>query len=137
MKYNHINSMVPEGEFFDETAVNEGVWLTEGHLHNMEMAFSNNQTEIAGLQQKVQDAALAEQQAAAMIMEANQTIESQRAEIEALKSEIEALKKKPAADFSETKKERDAIAGTEVKEISPITREANEKRKQLGLPEIY
>ncbi len=36
MKYPKITSLVPAGEFFDESAVGEGVYLTATHLQSIE-----------------------------------------------------------------------------------------------------
>ncbi len=38
MKYPKLNSVVPAGEHFDESAINEGVYLTTGHVNNIESA---------------------------------------------------------------------------------------------------
>lgn len=42
MKYPFINSLVPEGEHFDETAVGEGIWLSATHLNAMEQNLANS-----------------------------------------------------------------------------------------------
>ncbi len=36
MKYPKLNSLVPAGEHFDESAINEGVYLTTGHVNSIE-----------------------------------------------------------------------------------------------------
>jgi chromosome segregation ATPase len=40
MEYTQIKALVPEGEHFDTTAINEGVWLSEGHLNKLEESLS-------------------------------------------------------------------------------------------------
>jgi chromosome segregation ATPase len=50
MKFPKISAAVPQGEHFDESAVNEGVWLSENHLNSIENALSvseKNAAEVA------------------------------------------------------------------------------------------
>ena len=35
MKFPKISSLVPNGEPFEETAVNEGTWMSETHLNGI------------------------------------------------------------------------------------------------------
>ena len=42
MKYPQLSAVVPQGEHFDDSVVNEGVWLTAAHLNNIEAALSTN-----------------------------------------------------------------------------------------------
>jgi hypothetical protein len=51
--------------------------------------------------------------------------------IVSLNEQIEALKKKPAADFKETSKQEDELAGDR-KELSEVTKEANRLRVMQG-----
>lgn len=46
MKYPKLNSLVPAGEHFDESAVNgEGVWLSTGHVASIEAALAEDNSE--------------------------------------------------------------------------------------------
>jgi len=56
MKYPKVSALVPEAEHFDESAVNEGVWLTAAHLNNIEQALTAPAQEVADLQQQLQAA---------------------------------------------------------------------------------
>jgi uncharacterized protein YPO0396 len=40
MKYPQISALVPKDEFFDESAIGEGVYLTTSHLNAVEQALS-------------------------------------------------------------------------------------------------
>ena len=42
MEYTNIISLVPQGEHFDPTAMNEGVWLTETHIGAIENMLVSN-----------------------------------------------------------------------------------------------
>ncbi len=42
MKYPQLNSLVPAGEHFDESAINEGVYLTSGHLNSIETQLADH-----------------------------------------------------------------------------------------------
>jgi hypothetical protein len=42
MDYTQLNSLVPAGEHFDSGAINEGVYLTVGHVNAIETALANN-----------------------------------------------------------------------------------------------
>lgn len=56
MKYSKITSLVPAGEFFDESAVDEGVYLTTTHLQALEDALSKPNEADAALQAKLDEA---------------------------------------------------------------------------------
>lgn len=47
MKFPKISAAVPEGEHFDESAVNEGVWLSEKHLNSIENVLSVSEKNIS------------------------------------------------------------------------------------------
>ena len=42
MKYPHLSATVPQGEHFDSSAVNEGVWLTAAHIDSIEASLATN-----------------------------------------------------------------------------------------------
>lgn len=134
--YEKITALVPQGEHFDATAINEGVYLTESHVANIEVALKNADTLAAQMQQQLD----AEKQTATDLQgqldAANNTVSTKDETIAALQNEVAALKAKPAADFAEGGKEEDDHGGGEVKQISEITKEANEKRAAKGLPLI-
>lgn len=47
MKFQKISAAVPQGEHFDESAVNEGVWMSETHLTSIENALTVAETATA------------------------------------------------------------------------------------------
>jgi len=56
MKYPNVSALVPEGEHFDESAVNEGVWLTAAHLNHIEQSLGANNSAVAQLETQLQAA---------------------------------------------------------------------------------
>jgi chromosome segregation ATPase len=50
MKYPRVKELVPENEHFDESAVNEGVWLSQNHLNNVEESLQESSTAIDAVQ---------------------------------------------------------------------------------------
>lgn len=130
--YEKIATLVPEAEAFDSTAVNEGVWLTEAHLGNIETSLANADTVAATLQTQLDAEKQAVTDAQAAVTTAQETITAKDAEIETLKGEVATLKARPAADFKESGKEKDEHGGGEKKELDPVTIEANKKRVAMG-----
>ena len=51
MEYTHIINLVPQGEHFDPSAVNEGVWVTETHLGAIENSLISNATGTSAIQE--------------------------------------------------------------------------------------
>lgn len=134
--YEKITALVPDGEHFDSSAINEGVYLTEGHVANIEVELKNNAAAIAQHDATVTDLNGKLNTANQQLETSNQQLTAKDTEITALKNEVAELKKKPAADFTQTSKEKDDHGGGEVKEVSEVTRQANAKRKEMGLKEI-
>lgn len=107
MEYKHILSLVPQGEDFDASAINEGVWLSTGHLNNIENAglkadglsdsLSAANAELTGV--KTKNAEQATQ------------IEKDAATIAALQTQVKELGAKPSGQGSTVT----APAVTEVK----------------------
>lgn len=135
MEYTHITACVPEGEHFDATAVNEGVWLTEKHLQSIESFMAHQATAASSFETQIseKDTAIAEAKKEASDAVAGQEV--LQTKINELNTEIETLKKKPASDFTNTAKEKDENGG-EVKTVDPVTEEANKKRVAMGLKPI-
>lgn len=52
-KYPQIESLVPEKEHFDESAINEGVYLTVGHIDNIEQTLANATTATEAIQESL------------------------------------------------------------------------------------
>lgn len=92
MKYPKIESLVPEKEFFDASAVGDGVWLTVGHLNGIESALEN-----------------AESNTASALVSLEQNLNEVNASSDALKVELEAAK--------ETVVEKDSTITTQAAKI--------------------
>lgn len=127
--YEAVAALVPQGESFDHTAVNEGVWLTQGHLANIEVALLNAGAEKSDLQQQI-DALFQEKEESALLQQqAVSDLEAKDNEIASLQAEIERLKQAPAGEFQQTTKEKDEHGGGTIVEESEITKEARRLRE--------
>lgn len=111
MDYPRISALVPQGEHFDSTAVNEGIWLTTGHFSAIENALEANHgslatltTERDNLQQQLTQA---QQDAQSAATTAINDLQERDQKITNLQAEIANLKKGPAADFQTTTREED------------------------------
>lgn len=107
MKYSKILALVPLGEHFDESAVNEGVWLTVGHLNIIEVALNSNEgtaAEIETMTGKI-DAL----EGAAVYSSA--TVNTQAARIVELEAEVAVLSGKPSGNGSVLVTTKDELAG--------------------------
>jgi hypothetical protein len=124
MPYSRITALVPAGEHFDESAVNEGVHLTVGHVSAIENALDASATAAAGhktamdaLNKKLEDQALQAQQAVAAqkeaeknLADANKKIETHEARIVELEEQVD-LEENGGAELPGTKKKADKTAG--------------------------
>lgn len=119
MKFPKISALVPEKEHFDETAVNEGVWLSEPHLSQIENALSN--------------AEVAAGEAATNLQTANASIEAKNNSLIALTEEVASQKKivenltaeKAASEKKMTDQaaENDIVLAAKDKEIASLQEE--------------
>ena len=128
MEYPQIISLVPEGEHFDASAVNEGVWLSVGHINSIEGGITALQQAVAtnkvDLDARTSELATASQNLSA----ANATITERDATIAAQATEIANLKAAAAKSPATTTTTEDPNEGTEVEE-SDITKEAKKLRE--------
>lgn len=127
MEYNNIISLVPDGEHFDASAINEGVWLSQAHLDAIENSFVAS---AAAIENAAAEVALANDNVAAAnvnIETANTTLAEREATIEALQAEVATLKAGPAAPIQQTAKDKDEQPAPPVYE-SEVTKEANRLR---------
>lgn len=53
MKYPQLNSLVPATEHFDESAINEGVYLSIAHIDSIEQTLAGSSTLQAGLDETI------------------------------------------------------------------------------------
>lgn len=127
MEYNQIISLVPEGEHFDASAINEGVWISEAHLGNIESALQDAATNVAAALNEVNAATENLNTANAAVEAATTTIAERDTIIASLQEEIAALKAAPAGSIQQTTKQVDAEGSVETE--SEITREARRLRE--------
>lgn len=127
MEFNHILAAVPEGEHFDASAINEGVWISTGHLGNIEALLENANVLVNQANEQLQTAAANIEEANTKVETATTTIAEKDAEIERLNAEIASLKAAPAKEITQTVKEGDDKE--EKKEfVSEVTKEAQRLR---------
>lgn len=134
MSLPRITALVPEGEHFDATALNEGIWFTESHVNNIEAALEVSETnaaaqadQITTLTNQVTEANTARDTVVNDLATANATIES-------LNQQITTLKGSAAQSFTNTVREgADNVAGANSgNKISSVTAEANKLRVAMG-----
>lgn len=129
MENTHITALVPKGEHFDASAMNEGIFITEAHFNAIEESLAGNASIVAGLHTAVANAEAATNTATAALTTANETIAQRDATIAAQAAEIATLKAGPAAPISTTSKEEDKLDDkTNVVEESETTKKARELR---------
>lgn len=127
MEFKHIIELVPDGEHFDASAINEGVWISQGHLTNIESAFAQVDTLEAQANENIEklNSRITEMEEAATADAA--TIQQKDARIAELEAEVASLKEQPAADLKDTSKQNDDLEGKK-EFVSEVTREAERLR---------
>lgn len=127
MEFKRIIELVPDGEHFDASAVNEGVWLSQGHLLNIESAFAQVDTLEAQDNENMEklNGRITEMEEAATA--AATTIQQKDERIAELEAEVASLKAQPAADLKDTSKQNDELEGKK-EFVSEVTREAERLR---------
>lgn len=91
MKYPQLHSLVPEGEFFDESAINEGVFLSVGHVNSIEQTLLNAGTAVESVQNKLETANATISTLEESAIENANTISTQAQRITELESEVATL----------------------------------------------
>jgi len=117
MEYPRITALVPQGEHFDSTAMNEGIWLTVAHVDSIENSLESVNGNVAtltterdNLQQQLNQA---RQDAQTNATQAQSDLQARDQEITNLKTEIATLKKGPASEFQNTSREEDPLPGSQ------------------------
>lgn len=115
MEYPRITALVPNGEHFDSSALNEGIWLTSGHVNAIENALEANNggltaltTERDNLQQQLTQA---QQDAQTAATQAQNNLQARDQQIAGLQTEIANMKKSPAGEFTQTTTTQDLVPG--------------------------
>lgn len=128
MEYTNIIAAVPQGESFDPTAVNEGVWVSQAHLNNIETVMANGAAANATLKTQFDSAVLRAEQAETNVDTSAATIEALNATIAEKDAEIATLKAAAAATVQKTTKENDDLGDGKATVESEITKEAQKLR---------
>lgn len=129
--YEQLTALVPEGEHFDASAINEGIYLTEGHLANIETALLNNAGAVSAIQQQLDEATSQRDTAQQSVAGLNESISTKDARIQELEAQVVELQKKPAGTFSEKKKDEEDHGGgnPDEKYMTSYDREAAQLRE--------
>lgn len=113
MSLPRITALVPQGEHWDSTALNEGIWLTTGHVNAIETALTGNETAVTTLTTErdnlQQQLTQAQQAATTTATQHTAALAERDGKIITLQGEVATLKKGPAATFTQTTTEKDAI----------------------------
>lgn len=111
MEYPRITALVPQGEHFDSSAMNEGIWLTVGHVNSIENSLETVNGSVAtltaardNLQQELNQA---RQDAQTAATQAQNDLQTRDQQISNLQTEIATLKKGPASEFKTTTRDED------------------------------
>lgn len=114
MEFPQLTALVPSGEHHDFTALNEGIWLSAGHIANIENALATAATNATtattatvDLQQQLQTA--------------NDSLTAANTRISELEGEVSGLKKQPHGSFQATTSTQDKPPVASVKEETFMT----------------
>lgn len=136
MEYPQLSSFVPAGEHFDSTAINEGVYLTVGHVDAIEAALAGKEAVVLDLNSRITLAEAATQTAQDALATANATIsantiaiEERDATIASRDAEIVKLKAGPAGSMASTERAADDLNDGGVVVESATTKEAKRLRE--------
>lgn len=114
MSYPKILAAVPTGEHFDESAVNEGVWLSATHLSSVEAALTEAETVTTAAENTLtlKEEELATATASLATAETDKSalqtsLAEKEATIATLQAEVVALGKQPSGTGSSLGKSKD------------------------------
>lgn len=132
-----IQSLVPAGEHFDPTALNEGIWFTVAHVNAIESALvaaGQTATTLTGERDAFQSQLTeAKNGASTAATKAAEDLQAANTKITALEAQIEALKKGPAAGFTETTAQQDRQADTKNQFETSVDKDLKEMRNKMGI----
>ena len=104
MELTNVIAAVPEGEHFDATAVNEGIWVSQTHMAAIESKLAENASKVSGLEEQLgtanADHATAVDALNGQLATAQETINANAQTIADLQAEIATLKASAAGDFT-------------------------------------
>lgn len=128
MEYNNIISLVPQGEHFDASAINEGVWVSQAHLDAIENTLAGNAASIATGKEEFDALNGSTAQLKTDLEASAKTIDALNSTIADKDAEIERLKAAAAGQMKQTSKENDKLDDGAVAE-SDVTKEARRLRE--------
>lgn len=105
MKFPKLTALAPAGENFDETALNEGIWVTGSHLESVEAALAGSDIALQEVQTNLEAATAQVTESATKVTaleesagSAATTIATQTARIAELEAENTVLGKKASGN---------------------------------------
>src|SRR4051812_37446412 len=115
MEYTRITALVPDGEHFDASAMNEGIWLTVSHVNAIETSLEASGGAMAAMttERDNRHQQLPQSQAAAQTAatQAQSDLQARDAQIATLQTQVADLSKKPAGEFLTTTRAEDPKPG--------------------------
>jgi hypothetical protein len=133
MEYPQIISLVPEGEHFDASAVNEGVWVSAAHLVNVETRITALVSEAALADQRISTEREAAEAAQNSLTAANTSLSTSAARISELEAEVVGLKRSAAKEPETTTAEADALGANATNKFeTSYDREMRERKAKYG-----
>ncbi len=136
MKFSNIHALVPEGEHFDETAMNGGIWLTEGHVGNVENTLVTAAASLTQSAARIQELTEQLTTSQSALAEAQNQLTAANSTISTLQGEVADLRQAPAGTISQTTKSGGDKPVEGEKKVSAVTKEANALRALQGKPPI-
>lgn len=127
MEYTNIISLVPQGEHFDPTAMNEGIWMTANHVGAIENSLTSNATGTSAIQESLNERDQQIQSLTDQLNGSKQVLTERDATIAAQAIEIANLKAAAAKPAAVTVSAEDDLGGSAVVE-SELTIEARKLR---------
>lgn len=132
MSFPKVTALVPKDEHFDSTALNEGIWLSAGHLNAIENALAaaaaNDTTQASRITELTSQLATKQNDLTA----AQSSLATANTTISGLQGEIVTLKGTPAGPIVQTSKNGGDELPNTGKQLSAVTKEANELRALSG-----
>lgn len=105
-------------------ALNEGMWITEQALNNIEASIAAHEANVATLNSTIAASNAQIEGLNATVVANNETITANNSRIAELEAEVAQLKAGPAASLTSTTSEKDAIGAEGIMGSDPVNAEA-------------
>lgn len=132
MKFPNVTAQVPKDEHFDGSAVNEGIWLSAGHVNNVENALATSAANNTTQQARIDELTNQLTAANTSLSDAQTNLQTANTKIGDLQTEVKTLKEQPAGAIAQTGKEGTDESGNGTKHVHSVTKQANELRALQG-----